>query len=287
MEQRAESGGIERPRVVVSVGASVDGRVTLRRGHLLLDQDAVREWELARPASAQLVEDACSSQLDKLYQPEAILEGSGTFVTDSAGPLTGVSPESDTPVDVLLTDFLPTEVVEGPDHEKWFAVVDGRGRVWWDTKSGGGFDILVLVARATPVEYLAYLRDERIPYLVVGEERVDLAVALRRMRERLGVTCIVSKAGGGLNGALLRAGLVDEIHLRISPVAVGGLGTPSLFDGPLLAEGDAPTQLRLLSVHAECDGMLWLRYEVLPELDDPYADRENAPTGATILGTLR
>ena len=29
--------------------------------------------------------------------------------------------------------------------------------------------------------------------------------------------------------------------------------------------GERPTSLRLLSSHAEADGMLWLRYEVLPE----------------------
>jgi hypothetical protein len=62
----------------------------------------------------------------------------------------------------LYTDFLPEEVVGRPDHEKWFTVVDSRGRVRWHTKSGGGFDVLVLVARATTAAYLAHLREERI-----------------------------------------------------------------------------------------------------------------------------
>lgn len=101
--------------------------------------------------------------------------------------------------------------------------------------------------------------------LDVGEDRVDLPLALGRMRERLGVTCGVSEAGGGLNGALLRAGLVDEIQLLVLPAVVGGLGTPALFDGSQLLSGERPTSLRLLSRHAEADGMLWLRYEVLPE----------------------
>ncbi len=74
---------------------------------------------------------------------------------------------------------------------------------------------------------------------------------------------VVSTAGGGLNGALLRAGLVDEIQLIVLPAAIGGEGTPSLFDGPALADGESPTRLRLLSSHAETDGTLWLRYEVV------------------------
>lgn len=74
---------------------------------------------------------------------------------------------------------------------------------------------------------------------------------------------MVSAAGGGLNGALLRAGLVDEIQLLVLPAVVGGQSTPTSFDGAELADGQSPTRLRLLSTHAECDGTLWLRYEVL------------------------
>ena len=257
--------GQGRPRVVVAVSMSVDGRVTLRRDRLLMDEEASREWRSLRPPSAQAVENARSSQLDSLYRPRAVLEGSGTFVTDAAGPLTGLSAELDEPPTALYTDCLPEEVVQRPGHDKWFTVIDSRGRVRWTMKSHGGSDLLVLVARATPVEYLAYLRQERIPYLVAGEERVDLARALRRMYDQLAVTCVVSEAGGGLNGALLRAGLVDEIQLLVLPAAIGGRGTPGLFDGPELGDGESPTRLRLLSTHAEADGLLWLRYEVLRE----------------------
>ncbi|NBE96747.1 deaminase [Nonomuraea sp. KC401] len=254
-----------RPRVVVSVSTSVDGRVTLRRDRLLMDDSADRIWRSMQPEGAQAAEDARSSLLAGLHGPQAVLEGSGSLVTDSAGPLTGLPEEFAEPVDALHTDFLPEEVAERPGHEMWFTVVDSRGRVRWSMKRNGEYDLLVLVARATPAPYLAYLRRERIPYLVAGGERVDLAAALRRMREKLGVTCVVSTAGGGLNGALLRAGLVDEIQLLVIPAAIGGLGTPTLFDGPELADGEVPTRLRLLFAHVGGDGMLWLRYDVVRE----------------------
>jgi riboflavin biosynthesis pyrimidine reductase len=242
---------------------SVDGRITLSRSRLLMDEKASQVWQSLAPASAQALGEARSAQLDSLYQPEAILEGSGSMVADSAGPLPGLSTEFDYPVDLLYSDFLPEEVVERPGHEKWFTVVDSRGRVTWEDEDHGEWDVLVLVARATPAAYLAHLRTRRICYLVAGEERVDLATALGRMKDRLGVSCVLSTAGGGLNGALLRAGLVDEIQLLVLPAVIGGLGTPSVFDGPVLGDEELPTRLRLLSSQAEADGMLWLRYEVI------------------------
>ena len=262
MEPGSGPGVVGRPRVVVSVGASVDGRITLRRASRLMEEDAKRIWASLWPPAPPGVADAPSSE--DTFQPQAVLEGSGSLVADTAGPLTGLPTDFDVPTDVLHTDFLPPEVVEKPD-QKWFTVVDSRGRVRWDMKSGGGFDALVLVARATPAEYLAYLRREVVCYLVAGEDRVDLAAALRRMHSRLGVTSVESTAGGGLNGALLRAGLVDELRLTLCPAAIGGLGTPTIFDGPELAAGETPTRLRLLSTRVESNGIISLRYDVLRE----------------------
>lgn len=264
MGSNDERGSRNRPRVVVSATMSVDGRLALGRDRPLISEENGRVWRSVYSPSADHLASARSSQLTELYHPEAVIEGSGTFVPGTAGPV-GDLPEPSLSVEVLLTDFLPEEKANRPGHESWFTVVDSRGRVRWEMTGDGGVDLLVLVARSTPPPYLAYLRRERICYLVVGEDRVDLPLALGRMRERLGVTCVVSEAGGGLNGALLRAGLVDEIQLLVLPAVVGGLGTPALFDGSQLLSDERPTSLRLLSSHAEADGMLWLRYEVLPE----------------------
>jgi 2,5-diamino-6-(ribosylamino)-4(3H)-pyrimidinone 5'-phosphate reductase len=122
---------------------------------------------------------------------------------------------------------------------------------------------LVLVAHQTPVEYLAYLQREKIPYLVAGEERVDLHAALEKLGAQLGVTCVVSTAGGKLNGALLRAGLVDEISIEFFPAVIGGFETPSLFDSPALKPDEWPTRLKLISAQVQVEGRVGLRYEVV------------------------
>lgn len=258
-----ELRGRGRPRVVVSVNASVDGRVALRRGSPLLQEAEGKAWGTLWPASTQSLEAARSGEMARAHAPEAILEGSGSLVADAVGPLAELDAVFEGLDEELYADFLPAAVRERPGQRKWFTVVDGRGRVRWTIKSQGEYDVLVLVARATPRSYLAYLRAEGISYLVAGETQVDLGAALRRMRKKLGVSCVVSTAGGGLNGALLRAGLVDAIDLLVCPALVGGLGTPSVFDGAPLEAGEAPTRLQLISAQVEADGVLRLRYDVI------------------------
>ncbi|PRY35671.1 RibD family protein [Umezawaea tangerina] len=243
-----------RPRVVVSVVATADGRVALNRAERLLDEAVNRRWSGAWPADAAQLVAARSAAIERRHHPTVVLEGSGTFVGDHEEP--PPLPSTTAPAAELRTDFLPFRT------PRWFVVVDGRGRMRWTRKGDAETSLLVLVCGSTPLPYLAYLRAERIPYLVAGTARVDLAAALGRLRSELGAGCVVSQAGGGLNGALLRAGLVDELHVVTIPALVGGLGTPSVVDGPPLALGEAPVRLRTVDVVVGDHGTVWAHYEV-------------------------
>ncbi len=98
----------------------------------------------------------------------------------------------------------------------------------------------------------------------MGEQRVDLSAALEKLQRVFGVTSVVSTAGGRLNGALLRAGLVDEIEIEFFPAVIGGFNTPSLFNAPDLKPDEWPTRLELLATQQRPNGCVWLHYRVLP-----------------------
>ncbi len=252
---------MNRPRVVVHAIASVDGRVTLAPDVLLLYGD--ERWQAVAGSESEV-----DKWLKFTHKPQVILEGSGSLVRDQdePEPLPPLVGDLETP----YGDFLPDAVVNRPGQRGWFTVVDSRGRVrWaykeWPEEEWQGWHLLVLAAHDTPPEYLAYLQRESIPYLIAGQERVDLHLALERLASQLGVACVLSTAGGRLNGALLRAGLVDEINIEFVPAIIGGPDTPALFDAAALKPDEWPTQLELLSAQVQAEGRVWVRYRVLRE----------------------
>ena len=250
---------MSRPRVIVHAVASVDGRITLAPDVLLLYGD--ERWQAVAGSSDDVYE-----RLKFTYKPQVFLEGSGSFVLSSTEP-EPLPPVAGDPQS-LYQDFLPHDVVHRPGHQGWFTAVDSRGRVRWFYKEFEGWEgwhLLILVAQNTPPEYLAYLQREKIPYLVAGEKRVDLHAALEKLGSQLGVTCVVSTAGGKLSGALLRAGLVDEISIEFFPAVIGGPETPSLFDAPALKPDEWPTRLKLISAQVQAEGRVGLRYQVVSE----------------------
>jgi len=253
---------MRRPRVIVCASASVDGRLTIAPGVLLLHGDERWDDLAGRDEDAYL-------RLIQEYDPQVILEGSGSLVAEGARP--APLPAVDGDVAPLYQGFVPEGLPDRPGHRGWFTVVDGRGRVrgWmkeWPDPQWQGWHGLILVCHATPAAYLAYLRREGIPYMVQGQDRVDLGRALEKLNTRLGVTTVLSTAGGRLNGALLRAGLVDQVDLTLLPALIGGERTPALFDSPDLGPGELPTRLRLVSAQVESSGRVCLRYQVLQEV---------------------
>jgi riboflavin biosynthesis pyrimidine reductase len=83
-------------------------------------------------------------------------------------------------------------------------------------------------------------------------ERDFDADAIRQLK--LSSTTDIAVAGGGLAGQAMAAGLVDELHLFLSPIVIGG-GKRSLPD-------NVRAQLELLDERRFENGVVYLHYRV-------------------------
>lgn len=95
-----------------------------------------------------------------------------------------------------------------------------------------------------------------------GRGGVDMAAALRRLRQEKGIMRLLCEGGPTLNDELLRAGLADELFLTLAPKLKGGARLPTVVDG----QGFPPGQflpLTLLSLYHDGDE-LYLRYRIGP-----------------------
>lgn len=248
---------MDRPYVIMMIGASIDGRITYGPGLTMFHRHPADD---ARPGDGNAGE-AILAAIEAAWHPQAEMMGSVTVMRES-DPLRALPAWVGDP-EPLYEDFLPGEVLQSTTS--WAILVDGRGRCrsgYNCTKEGPGRHILHLTSRAAAPEYLAFLHDKRIPYLVDGDKHVDLPAALRKVRTKVGLKCVKLFGGGTLNGVMLRAGLIDEILLNVWPTLIGGQRTPTVADCADLGPEEHPPLLELLSVTHGQNGHLLLHYRV-------------------------
>ncbi|WP_110986373.1 RibD family protein [Acaryochloris thomasi] len=92
-----------------------------------------------------------------------------------------------------------------------------------------------------------------------SEQSVDWQPAFKQLKA-LGVEKLAVLGGGAIVAALLKAGLIDEFHLTVCPLFLGGAERPTPVGGPGFSEDDAPklTLLKLQQVEQE----IFLHYKV-------------------------
>jgi 2,5-diamino-6-(ribosylamino)-4(3H)-pyrimidinone 5'-phosphate reductase len=220
------------PKVILFNGTSIDGRMDWFSGDIGLYYELAGRWEA-----------------------DAMLSGSETMLAAYAAVDV---PEEDE------TAFEPPET-DPNDSRQRLVVVDSRGRIrnWHQIRNEPYWrDPIVLCSDATPQEYMGYLKKRHVDTIVAGKDRVDLRVALEELNSRYGIKTIRVDSGGVLNGALLRARLVAEVSVLITPHLVGGTSPRSIFIAPDLTSPDGVIPLTLTHVEQVRDSIVWLRYEV-------------------------
>ena len=124
-------------------------------------------------------------------------------------------------------------------------------------------DILVLCSRSTPQEYLDFLDEQFIKYMIVGYQQVDLETALDQLNLQFGVKSVRVDSEGILNGILLKQGLVDEVHVLIHPLLAGGSSSNSIYQTQDLNSDSGVIQLKLHKIQKLKENIIWLQYEIL------------------------
>lgn len=151
----------------------------------------------------------------------------------------------------------------------YYVSVDPRGVLGWQEntvtyESTTAQVIEVLTGQASNA-YKAFLRQKGISYLLAGEDKLDYALLLEKLKGLFGIQVLMLGGGGVLNWSFLQAGLCDEVSIVVAPAADGNPTTRSLF---LAKEGlstDKAISFTLLGAQAAEGNALWLRYRVDPQ----------------------
>ncbi len=129
-------------------------------------------------------------------------------------------------------------------------IVSGRGSI--DAKAEifrhRFSPIIILTSELIPKRKLRQLQSLADEVKVIGKGGIDFDAALRWLRAKWKVKRLLCEGGGEVNGALFCAGLVDELHLTISPVIFGGRAAPTLADGAGVKGLADAARLRLVSM---------------------------------------
>lgn len=139
-------------------------------------------------------------------------------------------------------------------------ILDREGKLHFDKGDIGGDHVVVLLGSGVADSHLAELAADGVSYVVADGPEVDLAAALDGLGQELGLKRLLLEGGGGVNGAFLKAGLVDEIVVLIWPSINAVTGERAIFEAG--EEGLANTLKLTLTSCEGRDGVVWLRYGV-------------------------
>ena len=143
-------------------------------------------------------------------------------------------------------------------------IVDPSAKLHFDKPDIGGDHVVVLLGSGVSDAHLAELKADGISYVVATSDEIDLRATLELIAKELGVKRLLLEGGGGVNGAFLKAGVVDDVILLIWPSINGITGERTVFEAG--EEGLANTvALELKSCEAK-DGVVRLAYDVKPKL---------------------
>ena len=158
--------------------------------------------------------------LELRAEADAIMIGRGTLEAD------------DTPLRLPSRGLQARRVRAGKAAEPLRVIVTDSGRLRKNLRIfRGGPPIVVFTTRAIPDTVRRWL--DRVADVRIEErtKRVDLRRALAVLAKDYGVRRVMCEGGAELFRSLVDAGLVQDLHVTIAPLVIGGVDAPTLI-GP-------------------------------------------------------
>jgi diaminohydroxyphosphoribosylaminopyrimidine deaminase/5-amino-6-(5-phosphoribosylamino)uracil reductase len=218
------------PFVTLKTAMTLDGRIATRTGH--------SRWITGAESRAAVH--------TLRHRHQAIMVGSGTVLADDPELTTRLTVPGLDPVRIVVDSQLKT-----PPGAR---VLNEAAPTW-----------ILTTERADP-QAAERLRSRGAEVMMCGNgPRVDLREAMRELGRRE-IGSVLLEGGGGLNGAMLQAGMIDKMMLFYAALIVGSEGAPSAFtfQGPEMMS----SALRLGRVTVERYGEDWC-VAGYPQLHEP------------------
>lgn len=149
--------------------------------------------------------------------------------------------------------------------DMYYVSVDPSGRLGWKGNTLTYVDttahVIEVLTEKAGNAYKDFLRRLGISYIIAGEDALDYALALNKLKELFGIETLMLGGGAALNWSFIQAGMCDEISVVIAAAADGSSDTQTLFMTRDGLSDDKPVEFKLQEAKAMGDSV-WLRYLV-------------------------
>ena len=139
-------------------------------------------------------------------------------------------------------------------------VVDTKGTLLWKHDREYDKPHILIISKQVSQDYLNYLDEQNISYIVTGDTQIDLAAACEVLKGTFNVERLGIVGGSVINTAFLDAGLLDEVIVLIGAGIDGRASFPPVFN----REDDSqttPTPLELVEAKTYKSGAVFIRYK--------------------------
>jgi 2,5-diamino-6-(ribosylamino)-4(3H)-pyrimidinone 5'-phosphate reductase len=214
--KRLKEKKMPRPRVILNMAMSVDGKIATVKGDSKL---------------------SCQEDLKRLHllrsRVDAVMVGVGTVLNDNPS-LTVRLVKGRNPIRVVVDSLAST-----PLNAR---VLDSSSKT------------IIAVSSRAPKEKVKKLR-KKATVLIVGRDKVNLPKLLQKLYE-LGIKRVLLEGGSTLNWSMLKERLVDELRISVCPVIIGGEKAKSPVGGEGFKKVKEGIKLKLVRVEKVGEDLL-------------------------------